>query len=644
MCGIAGIFNYKGSINPEYMGKMLDAIKHRGPDDSGITYFDTKNKKFSQHSKDSDLILGHRRLSIIDLSSAGHQPMCNSDKSIWIIYNGEIFNYLELRKDLEKLGYTFKSNTDTEVLIYMYQEFGESFLEKLRGFFTFCIFDMNRNKLFLARDRIGLKPLKYYWDGKTFAFASELKALLQLPWITKEADPEAIDQYLALRYVISPLTGVKNIKKIPPGCSLVIDLCNPEKQISVNRYWLPKFEPKTVQTYQEIRKRTEELLEESIRIRMMSDVPLGIFLSGGIDSSAIVALLRKNFSGEIHTFSVGFSDKKFDERVYAKTVAELYETNHTELVVEPDLKNDLQKIVWHFDEPFADPSAIPSFYLSKAAAQHVKVILCGEGGDELFAGYKRYFIHNRNRFLDYLPHSLFNFTKNISKKLPFSIDKKHGWGKIGRILESVSGDTVKTYPLRFSGLSHRIRKKLYEGSTFYKASENEWSDDMIEILHQTQAAPAMEKLMALDQLTSLPEDMLAKTDLAGMAHGMEARAPFLDHVFVDWVNRIPLSFKVDKKPKSLLKDILSDKLPSGILKRKKAGFTPPMAEWMRTRLKDDLKQYLFSNNSPIKEFQNDMIKNMFNMHMSGKANFGEILWLFLSLAVWFEINNIEINS
>jgi asparagine synthase (glutamine-hydrolysing) len=644
MCGIAGIFNYKDSINPEYMGKMLDAIKHRGPDDSGIECFNTKNKKSNPQLNDSNLILGHVRLSIIDLSSAGHQPMANSDKSIWTVYNGEIFNYPELRKELEKLGYIFKSNTDTEVLLYMYQEFGESCLEKLRGFFAFCIFDINRNKLFLARDRLGLKPLKYYWDGKIFAFASELKALLQLPWITKEADPAAIDQFLALRYVIAPLTGVKNIKKIPPGCSLVIDLCNPEKQISVNRYWLPKFEPKTVQTYKEILRRTEELLEESIRIRMMSDVPLGIFLSGGIDSSAIVALLRKNFSGKIHTFSVGFSDKKFDERRYAKTVAELYETNHTELVVEPDLKNDLQKIVWHFDEPFADPSAIPSFYLSKAAAQYVKVILCGEGGDELFAGYKRYFIHNRNRFLDYLPHSLFNLAKNISKKLPFSIDKKHGWGKIGRILESVSGDTVKTYPLRFSGLSHRIREKLYEGSNFYKASENEWSDDMIEILHQTQAAPAMEKLMALDQITSLPEDMLAKTDLAGMAHGMEARAPFLDYVFVDWVNSIPLSLKADKTPKSLLKDILSDKLPAGILKRKKAGFTPPMAEWMRTRLKDDLKQYLFSNNSPIKEFQNDMIKNMFNMHMSEKANFGEILWLFLSLAVWLEINNIKVGD
>lgn len=652
MCGIAGIFNRKGFINPVDMKNMLNAIRHRGPDDYGMVCFQSKKQTYHSlttvnenvllPSENFDLVLGHVRLSIIDLSTAGHQPMGTSDISTWITFNGEIFNYKQIRSQLENLGYTFQSKTDTEVLLYAYKEYGESCLEKLRGFFAFCIYDMDKKKLFMARDRLGLKPLKYYWDGASFAFASELKALLQLPWIAREADPIAIDQYLSLRYVLPPLTGIKDIKKLPAGCSLTIALNNPNKGPIISRYWLPKFKPKTNLSYNEAVEQSGKLLEESINIRLMADVPLGIFLSGGIDSSTIVALLRNSFGGEIHTISVGFLDKQFDERHYARMVAELYGTNHAELVVDLSPGEDLQKIVWHFDEPFGDPSAIPSFYLAKAASNHVKVILSGDGGDELLAGYKRYSIHNRNRFLDYLPTNFYRWAKNISKKLPFSVDKKHGWGKITRLAESISGNMVETYPLRFSGFSPKIRKALYGNNSLWNAVENIWTDEILKLLHQTQSYEPLERLMALDQLTYLPEDILVKSDLAGMAYGMEVRTPFLDYIFVDWINRLPLSYKNSKQSKRLLRDMMKDKLPQKILERKKTGFNPPLGEWIKTAFMEDLKLYLFSDSSPLRHFQSNVIKKMFDTHMSGKANLGEPLWLLLVLAVWLEQYNIEL--
>ncbi len=652
MCGVAGIFNRKGPINPVDMEKMLNTIRHRGPDDSGMVCFQSKKQTYHSltrvngnvlsPSENFDIILGHVRLSIIDLSTAGHQPMGSSDGRTWITFNGEIFNYKQIRSQLEKLGYIFKSKTDTEVLLYAYKEYGESCLEKLRGFFAFCIYDMEKKKLFIARDRLGLKPLKYYWDGASFAFASELKALLQLPWITREADPTAIDQYLTLRYVLPPLTGIKGVKKLPAGCCLTINLDNPSNGPIIRRYWLPEFRPKTNLSYEEAVEQSKKLLEESINIRLMSDVPLGIFLSGGIDSSAIVALLRNSFDGEIHTISVGFSDKQFDERHYARMVAELYGTNHTELAVELNPDEDLQKIVWHFDEPFGDPSAIPSFYLAKAASNHVKVILNGDGGDELLAGYKRYSIHNRNRFLDYLPTNFYRWARNISKKLPFSVDKKRGWGKIARLAESISGNMVETYPLRFSGFSLKMREALYDNSHLWNATENIWTDEILKLLHQTQSYEPFERLMALDQLTYLPEDILVKSDLAGMAFNLEARAPFLDYIFVEWINCLPLSYKVNKQSKRLLRDMMKDKLPQKILERKKTGFNPPIAEWIKTVLIEDLKLYLFSDSSPLRHFQSNVIKKMFDTHMSGNANLGESLWLLLVLAVWLEQYNIEL--
>ncbi len=629
------------------MDKMLGSLRHRGPDDSGMVSF--KSAQFlSGFSGDkdlnpveSDLVLGHVRLSIIDLSSAGHQPMSIPEGDLWITYNGEVFNYRELRAALEGRGCVFRSNTDTEALLYAYKEYGEACLERLRGFFAFCIYDAPKKKLFLARDRLGLKPLKYYWDGRRFAFASELKAILSLPWVGRQADAKAIDQYLAYRYVLPPLTGIKNIFKLPAGCSLTLSLENPSGGPVVQRYWQARFEPKTELAYAQAKEKTMELLEEAIRIRLVSDVPLGVFLSGGIDSSVIVALLRRHFSGGIKTFSVGFSDAKFDERPFARMVSERYGTEHTEFLVELKPKEDLKRIVWHFDEPFGDPSMVPSFYLSREAASHVKAILNGDGGDEVFAGYKRYFIHRRNWPLDHLPRFVHRSSALISEKLPAGVDKKSGWGRVDRILESVSGDSVNTYPLRFTGFSHKARLSLYKDASWF-AAENGWPDEILKLLHESRPSNLIERLMAIDQMTNLPEDILMKSDMAGMAHSLENRSPFLDHRFVEWTNRLPISFKTGRLGKRLLRDAMRDELPPEILNRKKAGFNPPLAAWMRTVLKEDLERYLLSESSPLTPFNKTAMKEMIEAHLSGKANLSEPLWSLLVLAVWVEINNVRL--
>jgi asparagine synthase (glutamine-hydrolysing) len=650
MCGIAGVYDSTDFVSPQDVRLMINAINHRGPDDAGITCFQVKSGKWwtgasrddgkTPQEGNSDLVLGHVRLSIIDLSSAGHQPMSDSVGDVWITYNGEIYNYLELRKNLEECGYAFNSRTDTEVVLYAYKEYGESCLEHFKGFFAFCIYDAKKRQLFLARDRLGLKPLKYYWDGVRFAFASEVKALMQLPRISRTADPVALDQYLAYRYVPSPLTGIENIRKLPPGCSITLSLEKSNEGPRLNRYWMPQFGPKINVPFEEARGTMCTLLENSISMRLMSDVPLGVFLSGGLDSSSIVALLRKKYSGDIFTFSVGFSDEDYDERPYARAVAEQYGTIHTELLVDSRPEQDLQEIIWHFDEPFGDPSAIPSFYLAKATSSYVKVVLNGDGGDEVLAGYKRYGIHGKNRFLDFLPPHMHGVSMYLSEKVPFDMNKKSVWGRMRRTLESLSGDLTSTYPLRLAGLSMTTRRLLYRGCSFMKAANYGWPSEIVSLLSQTKADRAIERLLALDQLTYLPDDILVKSDLAGMSHGIEARSPFLDHVFLEWSNRLPLSYKMNKR---LLREALSDELPYDIIKRKKAGFNPPLSKWMSTILKKGIEHYLLSENTPLHFMNRTLIEQMHNLNLSGKANTSEQLWLLLALAVWIERNQISLS-
>ncbi|GLI54207.1 asparagine synthase (glutamine-hydrolyzing) [Thermodesulfovibrio yellowstonii] len=647
MCGILGVFknNYIDSL--DVVMTMLDKIKHRGPDHQGIVFFNTKNKNYNTlkvldrnikiNKNNFDLALGHVRLSIIDLSQMGNQPMQSIDGKTWIVYNGEIFNYIELRELLEKRGYKFISNSDTEVIINSYKEFGQNCVENFRGFFVFCIYDMERNLLFLARDRLGKKPLKYYWDREIFCFTSEIKSLLDLPWISKSINFEAIDQFLSLRYILPPNTIIKQIKKLPAGCTLSLSLNDPIKEPIINKYWTPKFQPKTEILYDEALIKSEQLLTESINIRLRADVPVGFFISGGLDSSLLLSLIKNN-KHTIKTFTVGFTESNYDERYFANLLVKKFKTDHTEIIMDFDLKNEIEKIVWHYDEPFGDPSAIPSYYLCKAASEHLKVMISGDGGDELFAGYKRYYIHSRNNMILNKISNYSNIFKCLSQKMPFNWNKKAGWGKILRIFESLSGDLIHTYPLRFAGFSPRMRMNLYDNPDFL-IRDSIWNNDILKILKDTEAKESMEKLMALDQITFLPEYILVKTDLASMSNSLEIRNPYLDHYFVDWINCLPLHFK---KRKKLLRDIAKNKLPIEILSRKKAGFNPPIGRWLRVELRNYLDNYIFDNKTILNLFNKKALNEIINLHLSHNTNLGEPIWLLLVLSIWFELHKVKI--
>ena len=632
MCGIAGILSNSNSVNESKVRSMLKKISHRGPDDEGVVSINTKNNNFDESSA-TDLYLGHRRLSILDLSSLGHQPMSTSDKKLWITYNGEIFNFRELRDGLLKKGYKFISNSDTEVVLNAYREYGRNCLKMFRGFFAFCIYDYERQELFLARDRLGSKPLKYYFCDKFFSFSSEITALLELDSIDKSLDYSSISQYLSLKYIPSPKTIYKNIKKLPAGSFLVFDIH--KKSFFIQKYWEPKFEPKVNISYDEAKQRTKEILKDSVNIRMVSDVPVGVLLSGGVDSSSIVAALSSH-SSKINTFSVGFSDSKFDERDYSRRIAKHFDTNHNEFIVEPDLNLDLEKIICNFDEPFADPSIIPSYYLSKEVAAHVKVALGGDGADEILSGYKRYNIHRRNSYTNYLPKWFIELNLSALKNLPVKLDKKRGLGKLSRLSESMAGNLVDSYYLRLSGFSKHQKFALFDEER--QLFDSVWSSEISKYFKENLNISNLDKMLGIDQITHLPEYILTKSDISGMINGLEIRAPFIDVKFVEWANNLPIKYKTGTYSKRILKDILSDQgIPNDIVYRKKAGFTPPLRKWIKDS--DNLiRDYFLSGDSPLNFLTSSYLKDLYDFNHKNDYSMSNQVFILLTLGIWLNQN------
>jgi len=631
MCGIVGVLSKSHSFNKSQVRGMLNKISHRGPDDEGVVAISTKNNKV----KDSlaDLYLGHRRLSILDLSSLGHQPMPTTDKKLWITYNGEIFNFIEIRNILINKGYKFISNTDTEVVLNAYREYGRDCLKMFRGFFAFCIYDFEKKELFLARDRLGSKPLRYYFDGNLFSFSSEIKALLEIESIDKSLDYFSISQYLSLKYIPAPNTIFKSIKKLPAGSYLVFDIR--KNNFVINKYWEPEFEPKVDISYDEAKQKTQEILKDSVNIRMISDVPVGVLLSGGVDSSSIVASLSEQTS-QINTFSVGFSDSKFDERSFSRRIAKQFNTNHHEFVVEPDLNLDLEKIICNFDEPFADPSIIPSYYLAKEVSNHVKVVLSGDGADEILSGYKRYNIHNRSAFTNYLPDWYKKMNLSMLNNLPIRLDKKKGLGKVSRLLESMSGDMIDTYYLRLSGFSKHHKLGLFNDSK--QLQQSIWGDDISQYFIKNNDVSNLDKMHAIDQMTHLPEYILTKSDISGMANGVEIRAPFIDVEFIQWANKLQNSYKNGSYSKKILKDILYAKgVPKDIVYRKKAGFTPPLRKWLANS-DEIIRHYFFSDNSPLQFINQSFLKRLYDFNIKTDYSMSNQIFILLSLGIWLEKN------
>jgi len=602
---------------------MSEKVSHRGPDDSGI-YISANHK----------VGLGHRRLSIIDLSSNGHQPMIYKNRFV-IVFNGEIYNYQKLRSDLIKKGTRFKSKTDTEVLLTLYAKHGTKCLEFLRGFFAFAIYDQVKETLFLARDRMGKKPLKYYFDGNIFCFASELKALLTQKEIHAKPDFIAINNYLTFGYIPAPFTGFEDIYKLEPGHYLFVDL--KKESLLKRRYWKPDFSEKLQMTEGEWIRKFQETFEESVKLRMIADVPIGAFLSGGVDSSAVVAMMARNSVKPIKTFTIGSRVKKYDESKYADIIAKKYKTEHTVLIAEPESVESLPELVETYEEPFADASNVITCMVSKLARKHVKVILNGDGGDENFAGYDRYWRLRRDALLNNQRHWISPLGLSLTERLK-NFSNSPRIKRAENFLHKLDTDfAYKLMSYNFYFLPSDKEKLLsYNFSSLTKY------EDSLEVIRksftESGAKDLCDQALYFDLTTYLPDDLLVKVDMASMSVGLEVRSPFLDREVVDLASKIPFNLKLSPggESKYILKKALRGLVPDENLYRKKMGFSIPLDKWFTGDLGKYAKHILLSKNALRRElFDTKYVKNMLMTH-SVKNDYGPKLWTLLNLELWFE--------
>lgn len=625
MCGIAGKLSLTNKeISETEIEQMTNAIRHRGPDDSGAYV-----------SPDQKVGLGHRRLSIIDLSPLGHQPMRYLDR-YEIVFNGEIYNFQEERSILEQSGYTFKSHSDTEVIMALYDRYRENCVEHLRGMFAFALYDEKEQVLFMARDRVGKKPFKYYFDGSTFLFASELKAILTQPEYKKEIDFEAIHHYLTLQYVPAPMTGFKEIKKLEPAHYLSLDLKT--KTLKKERYWKLDYSHKLKISETEWKKQIFEKLDESVRLRMIADVPLGAFLSGGIDSSAIVAMMTQHSSTPIKTFSIGFKEEKYNELPYARIVANTFKTDHTEFIVEPHAIDILPLLVHHYEEPFADSSALPTYYVSKLTRDYVTVALNGDGGDENFAGYTRYAAFQTSLFLEHfsvLAKTLgIPITHLLKKIFPTTF-----FDRLYRFNQSLSVDYRERYMGFTSYFTNEQKERLYTESFKKDLLKNNTYSLIAREFLQSGATNKTEQAVYADFAMYLPEDLLVKVDIASMAVSLEGRSPFLDHEFLELTAQIPFDLKLKglNNKKYILKEALRGLLPNEILFRPKMGFGVPIDAWFRGELKTYTEGKLLSGQLVNRGFfRPEAINELLHTHTSTEINFSPQIWALLTLELWLE--------
>jgi asparagine synthase (glutamine-hydrolysing) len=629
MCGICGIlyFDKNQVVDRNVLVTMRDELTHRGPDDAGIYI---KN----------NLGLGHNRLSIIDPTPAGHQPMCNEDGTVWIVYNGEVYNYPEIKRELSRRGHSFRSNTDSEVIIHAYEEFGEDCVDKFRGMFAFAIWDERKGTLFMARDRLGIKPFYYYFHKNAFVFASEVKAVLSSGLLRAELDEQIIPHYLTNRYPPGDRTFFRGIKKLLPGNTLRVD----EKgAVRIQSYWDVVDADGRSETFGldegRIARRFYELFEESVRLRLLSDVPLGMFLSGGIDSSAICAVMKKLTNGPIKTFSVGFDDEGANENEYARLVARHLKTDHHETTLTTEsFFETLPRMIWHEDEPIAHPSSIPLYFVSLLAGEHVKVVLTGEGSDELLAGYYRY------------PRTLWNIRlgKVYEKGLPRSlrrivckgIDKLSPgspfFSKLGRTFLARPLELESIYADNFSVFHLDQLKTLFNGNLSGD------TDPFSEFKELSERVPdgegTLKKMLYADIKTYLVE-LLMKQDQMSMAASVESRVPFLDHKLVEFSFWLPDDMKVRGfTTKYILRETMKSILPGEILKRGKMGFPVPLDNWFKGSYRGMIEGILSSERFKKRKLINPVkVKELLEQHDKGIRKNGDRLWLLLNLELWQRI-------
>jgi len=627
MCAICGIVNKKDRVDEKLLRKMTDIMDYRGPDESGFLLTETVG-------------LGHRRLKIIDLLT-GRQPFSNEDNTVFLICNGEVYNFKELRKPLEEKGHRFKSNSDNEVILHLYEEKGVDCLNELRGMFAFAIWDERSKKLFLARDRIGKKPLVYCEIPEGIIFASEIKSLLLHPSVKKEIDPFALDLFLTYQAVPAPYTIFKGIRKIPSAHYLIWD----EGEIKdIVRYWdmdlTDKIRQKSEYEYTEL---LWSKLVEATKIRMIADVPLGAFLSGGIDSSTVVGIMSSLSRTPVKTFSIGFDRKDFDELKYAKIVADRFSTEHHEFIVKPDIIEVLPQLVWHYNEPFGDSSMVPTYYVARETKKYVTVALNGDGGDENLAGYTRYWQMLLMKKIHYgmniTPHSIKKWIMDALlegyQKYPDST-----FFRIWKWMDDAEryGDAY-AYGRRLTSFSPEYKNEIY--SDLFKA-ELKNTDAFSPIKHlwdKSGPVHLLEKMIYTDFHLYLADVLTVKMDIASMSNSLETRSPFLDHKFVETIASFPAELKLKRwTPKYILKKKLQGFLPEEILQREKMGFGLPIGEWFRNDLKDYLSSYLLSDSFGNRGFfKSEAVKDMVEQHIYGGKNHTSRLWNLLVFEIWYRI-------
>ncbi len=632
MCGICGIVDGSGrSVNGEALRALNTAIAHRGPDGQG--YFEQQG-----------VGLAMRRLAIIDVAG-GDQPIFNEDKTIAIVYNGEVYNYQGLLADLIKRGHDFDTKCDTECIVHLYEDMGDDCVLPLRGMFAFALWDEKRQRLLIARDRLGKKPVHYaVMDGQLY-FASELSALLSVLPHQPEIDLQAIDDYLSLQYIPEPYTAYKGVYKLPAAHRMVWE----RGQLKIEPYWDLNFEPKTAANEGELIEELRQIAQDAVRMRLISEVPLGAHLSGGLDSSIVVALMAQASSGPVKTFSVGFEETSFSELPYARAVADRYATEHHEFNLSfGNIPSTLETLLAHFGEPFADPSALPLYHLSRLTREHVTVALNGDGGDESFAGYQRYWLDAYADSYLRLPAML---TRNLVPALAGALPDG-GNGPVGTSLT----DGIKRLPqlnevdrraslLRWgSYFSPRQKSALWLPNIAGALNHDRAQNDLASIYDRSQARARLDRTLYTDIKSYLTGDLLVKADRMTMANSLEGRSPFLDHVLVEWAAKLPVQYKLrGRKGKYLLRKAFAHLLPANVLNHRKQGFGIPVSSWLRGPLESWTRETLLEPSGAFAGwFQRDALVRIIAEHQSGKRDHGKRLWALLCLALWArQVKNIQ---
>ena len=623
MCGICGKYSPSG-IKTEELNAMLNTIVHRGPDDSGCYV-------------NANIGLGSRRLSIIDIET-GNQPISNEDGTVWVVYNGEIYNYPTLRIQMEAKGHLFHTNSDTEVIVHLYEEFGEHCVDHLGGMFAFALWDERQQKLLLARDRIGQKPMFYSRDGADFLFGSEMKAILKLHRQEPELDPLAMHDYLSLRFIPPPRTIFKHIQKLPPAHTLVFQ----NGQIRLRRYWNLSFGEKLTISEPDVLDTLREQLRRTVASHLISDVPVGAFLSGGLDSSLIVAILSGDLGRKLKTFSIGVEEGDFDELPFARMVAEEYGTQHVEDRVSANLIQSLPDMIWHLDEP-SDPIAACMFQAARLASGHVKVVLGGDGGDELFAGFDRYVSARYIDMYSLMPRTLRQGVMGpMLDRLPDSFTYKSFTQKLRWVHHlSLQATAAEQYAEAtcFFRFTHEGKRALYSAYLWKELSERNSTVAITEPFNQAEAGDLLDRMLYTDFVTRLPEHSLVLTDRMSMAHGLEARSPFLDHELVEFLAKVPAKVKVqNNQPKFLMRKLAANYLPAPILQREKQGFMLPIAYWFRTDLFPLVSQ-LLQDSYFVREgwFKKENIQQLLDEHRNNRFDHHVRLWMLLTLELWHQL-------